>query len=338
MPFSSKPHYILYIRSGSVDLHSLDGTVSRRLVLTPQIIANQEVVNPEALLKLLPQLFSSLNVTRKNFCIVLGSDIVFTKATTAEHLQIFLDNLPLDPEKITFTTYKTSKNFYALAVNKSLYSVITSFLTTIPASVVSVLPAAFIKEFNQAKLDTKTLRSINFNSLTLKKLNFLTPNTLAPKIKSTSKKPLALVLLVILILALALLAGYFLVKNRAPLPPAPVTAAATPTPEITEIPQPSPEPELSLDPAVFSINIVNAGSPPGSATVLKTLLTEAGFELVSASNSSQVQTVTTIDIKPVWDPFFDQLTAYLPENYQIATSSSFLEPDSPFDAIITLGQ
>lgn len=147
-----------------------------------------------------------------------------------------------------------------------------------------------------------------------------------------------IVWLVILAAVLLFVAGgiYTYVKSmrslNAPTP--------TPTPSETEsTPSPTASPSAQLNRSDLKLQVLNGTSVVGLAAKAKTYLTGVGYKDITVGNADQSDlTETTIAIKDSKKGYLDLLTKDLNPKYPLAASPKSLDPSSPYDAVVTLGQ
>ncbi len=117
-------------------------------------------------------------------------------------------------------------------------------------------------------------------------------------------------------------------------------ASATPTanPSITSQPTPSASPSGTLDLTKYTISVFNGSGIAGEAGKVKTLLTDAGFEVGSTGNAATYDyTKTIIKAKDTVDSdFLSELTKTLGETYEVDSVQS-LEESSKDSVQVVVG-
>ena len=118
------------------------------------------------------------------------------------------------------------------------------------------------------------------------------------------------------------------------LAPTGSSAPTQETPVPTQIPSPTPAPDLKL----LKINLLNGAGTPGLANQVTVILENAGFEDIKTGNADNFDyDQTQIRIKQEKENYLSALVSAL-SDYPIASSTSVLKEDDPFDAVIILGK
>lgn len=111
----------------------------------------------------------------------------------------------------------------------------------------------------------------------------------------------------------------------------------SPTPEPTAKPSPTPE---TVNPAEYSIKILNGSGVTGAATKLKQSLTNSGYNVISAGNAdiSDLADTTVSSKKGIKPIFLTQLKNELKKTYSVTSGNATAIADlGDADVVITIG-
>lgn len=107
--------------------------------------------------------------------------------------------------------------------------------------------------------------------------------------------------------------------------------------------EPPPPPESAAeDKTLLKIQVLNSTETTGLAGSLKEELVQAGFLVDNTGNFSTIQELTQVKIKEGKAASFpvsvDELKQIVAEKYTLEEETQNLEPDSPYDIIIIIGE
>lgn len=114
---------------------------------------------------------------------------------------------------------------------------------------------------------------------------------------------------------------------------------SSPAPIVENSPLPSASPAAELKRSDLTLEVLNGTGGSGLASEAKTFLEGKGYVISKIDNASAFGTTETqISIKDSKKGYIEILKSDISEKYPVASDSSGLSEESPYDAIITIGQ
>lgn len=304
-------HLQLYFDKNSLTFKK-DGQELSNLVLPPQIIKNQEVVETGLLDKTLTNFFSTNKLVKGTATLVIGDEYIFTKTlllTDAQDTNFekdkFLSDIPFDPPNLAVQTTTDETQLTLYAVNKHLFYPFVHLLEKFGWVITIVSPVVAIEKVNF--LDQATPRKLSHSKIILIATLFLA------------------------LLAVGLGVFFFL---RQPAPPPPKTPATIPT--VVSTPTPLPTPAFKETNSLNAI-IYNIIQKNGETTKATKILQDLGLEDIKVENLKKQAETTRLLIGPEvatqsTEKIYSALKVSFPKIEIAATS------EGKFDIIIIIGK
>jgi len=171
-----------------------------------------------------------------------------------------------------------------------------------------------------------------------------TSNLLEKNSSVVSKK--ALIIFITTLILVALITGGILTSQKAlesqskSSLPSPPLVVVSPDPSPTSTPSASLKPDIQINPADYSVLVLNGTGGKGVAGAVKDILLEQGFKDIKADNA-EIFDYSQTEVQLKKDPaigIFATINTALSGSYEVIKSNILLTNDSDYDVIITVGK
>lgn len=373
-----KPQALLFLKSRGFQIYSGKDFSETDFDFSEQAVSNLEVLDIERLKSELKSFLESYNLKPFNLIVVLSEEVLFKKTLTSNETQrqgeveSFLNEIPLDPEKIAQKIIKKEAETIVIATNRNFFSAIKDFLETNGWKIEAVVPVAAFGDFSQkTNLGSEEVREILDNGEKIKNSNFLSEETrseeekkpmtfessgntpvessLPQKPAGSKKQTLLLSLGVVLIIVAVLIAVFGFIKTpwqnfvakkepeETPLAQESEIIAETASPSATTESTPSAKVEPERE--KIKIQILNGTGVTGQAAKVKSRLEKLGYKNIQAANA---QTSDFVDAEVSFGSKVEanvknEISADLKKFFvKVVTKES--SPSAKFDVSITTGK
>lgn len=339
---------IIYLQINSLDFYSPDGT-HFSFPITPDLIENLEIKNKIKLEEDLLKFLTENKIKKGSSLLVLSEEILFRKdigerdpQVIKEKLNLFLNEIPLDPKKIFYKILEVKDRYSLVGVNKELYEAILAPLRKYGIKITSVTPltASWVGDITKDTLsdfiaDKKNLSRANFlqKSITTEELQ---ENPLA----SIGLNKTLLIIIVLCSLIIGSFLFYFLTLSNTKKPEQEEININIPTITLKTSPTPISEvnSEETVDKEKIKLRVLNGNGGTGVATKAKGILEAAGYQNIKIDNAGKYDYENTlIQVKKDNTVLFKTLASDLENDYTLEKTPEELASDSPYDAVIIIG-
>ena len=347
----SSAQMLLYLNSTSLEFYLPSG---QKVIcqLPPDILDNLEIKNSDKFNEVLLDFLKTNNIPKSKAVLILADDVVFRKEISdkdpqkiSEAVDSFLNEIPVEPNKINYQVVKNNENPYLVAANKDLYGQIVKVSKGYGLSILSVIPltASWVGQVN-GNTSNELLKNIS----KLKFADFLSHQISSEqlKVKATQKNSFNLPLFILVIVIIAGISSFIaykvltINKNNSTAEKLPSEERNTELPKPTAIPTLTMvvDPGIDLDKTKIKIQVLNGSGGTGVAAKAKTILVEKGYTDVETGNaeSSDYKNIT-INIKDSMKKYADLLISDLKADYSVNPKVGVLNESSQFDTQIIIG-
>lgn len=154
-------------------------------------------------------------------------------------------------------------------------------------------------------------------------------------------KKIFFVILILAVFAGAVGGGIYYYQTKVALKPSKPQPVVKPIVQPTNTPTPTAAEETreQINPAEYSVNVLNGSGIPGEAGTVKDLLSIQGFEDIKTGNAKTYDYESTeVSLKPdTPQAVYRSIKEALSKFYIVIISDTELDEDSPYDIVVTVG-
>ena len=154
------------------------------------------------------------------------------------------------------------------------------------------------------------------------------------------RSPWILYFLVLIFLALICGGAYWYLSTQKMLnfaiPGSNMMKSTPSSPSPTAVPSPS---TAAVDISKYDVSVLNGGGVPGAAASAKTILSDAGFTVITTGNADASDATNTVIAakSSVDEQTLEKLTETLEKNYSVSSKALTLDASEDADIVVTIG-